>query len=288
MKFASAGAVALLIAVGFSWVNGSMGGARAVAENVRSSPILDAVSPVDVQQATVEGNAIVPLRGARAAVVPHHDLAAALVGRLVGSLRSAHPKTIVIIGPDHPNAGHTRYTVSVSDWSGLNRRFPTNTEAVEALRALPAVSVSEELIAREHSVLVPLPFLAAQFPDARFVLLTVRGGFDLDADRQLAETLGRSLGPDDLVIASVDFSHYKPFPAAQAEDEISLAALRSGNPDALAQIPADSPSSLVIAEMYAHDRGARELSVLDHSNSALLLGNPALTETTSYVTVVWR
>lgn len=253
-----------------------------------SSPLLDAIAPAEVAREMQAAAKVPGVDGVQAAVMPHHLLAQLIMARLVASLRAAKPDTIVIVGPDHQNAGPQRFTVSSSDWRWAGKTFSQNPTVVRALARLPNVAVNDEVIAREHSVLVPLPFLHAQFPKARFVLLITRGGFDRQGADIVAGALHQVLGPNDLVIASVDFSHYENLASAQAEDDRSLALLQGNNSEALGSIPADSPTSLAVAMTFARWRNALRETVIDHSNSALIQGQPAAATTTSYITMVWH
>ncbi len=286
LKFGSLAILGLAVAAILIGIRG--GWRHATADQSLSSQILDAIARPEVDAEMQAAAQQTTVANARAGVMPHHLVARSLMARLVVSLRSAKPDTIVIIGPDHQNAGPQRFTVSGSDWRWAGKAFPQNAAVVRALARLPNVAVADEVIAREHSVLIPLPFLQAQFPNARFVLLTTRGGFDLAGANVIASALQQALGPRDLVIASVDFSHYENLARAQAEDDRSLALLKGNDPAALATIPADSPTSLAVAMRFAQWRGATTVQVVDHSNSALIQGQPAATETTSYVTMVWR
>jgi AmmeMemoRadiSam system protein B len=251
--------------------------------------VLGEVDPVVVLRALEQGKTVEGVRSPVSAVVPHHyPVAADLIGTLVRALRDSTPRTVVILGPDHQDRGPKRFTVSSSDWSGRDRIYRVSPDVLGSLLRLPDVAASDAVVAAEHSVLVPLPFLSRQFPSARFVLMTVRSGFDGLAMRRMAETLNRVLGPKDLVVASVDFSHYKTLAEADAEDAVSLAALAKRDPDALGRIPADSPMSLAIAQQFALLRGAQNQTVIDHQNSARLLGLRDLASTTSYLTVVFH
>lgn len=254
----------------------------------QTSLILDSIGGDVLARAGTAGQTATALAHPIAAVLPHHIVAEGIIGRLVGTLRDAQPHTIVIVGPDHPNVGSRIFSVSSSNWRSQLGTFHTDAAVVSALKALPTVAVNETLIAHEHSVLTPLPFLARQFPQARFVLVTVRGGDHLVEARQIVAILDRVLGPNDLVVASVDFAHHTNVIGSQQEDDQSVAALMSGVTDALAGLPVDSPTSLMVASAFAADRHASARTVVDRGNSGLVLGHPEETDTTGYVTFVWH
>lgn len=285
-KFASTIVFILAAALFLFWEGGGLRSRHpAVA---KTSAVLDGVFPSDVQQAFDAAADTQKVSEPAAAVLPHYLPAKALLAGLVQSIRSSRPKTIVLIGPDHQNLGSRYMTTTLNDWQSSGVRYAINKRVVKKLSASPFVSAGDAVIADEHSVLIPLPFLAKQFPDAHFVLLTVRGRYDQNAIHDVTDRLISALDARDLVIASVDFSHYQPLAAAEIEDATSRAAIVAGNPDALATIPADSPASLAIAMGYAQRRGAHQTTIVGHTNSALILGDPTLASTTSFFAVVFH
>jgi AmmeMemoRadiSam system protein B len=163
-----------------------------------------------------------------------------------------------------------------------------NYEINKQLLTLPDVSITNPIIAQEHSVLNPMPFLARRFPEAKFVLIITRGGLQVSDEQRLAKKLNEILKPGDLVIASVDFSHYKDLARAQEEDAQSIAVLQKNDPQKLESIPADSPASLFVAMTYAKLRGAEEPTIINHKNSVDFTNQPNDPSTTSYITGVWE
>ena len=228
-----------------------------------------------------------PIPGIRAAILPHHLTARALIADLVQQLPKTEPATIVLLGPDHQNAGSTFFTSTASDWESGGLHYSIDHALTERLHEQGIALPNDEVIRQEHSVLIPMAFLARQYPQSRFVLLAVRGGFDQAAIQALATELHQKLGQNDLVIASVDFSHYQSLAQAEEEDRQSLRMLEAGNADVLQTIPADSPASLAVTMRFAQLRGASKLTILQHQNSAQILGDPALQSTTSYFTAVF-
>ncbi len=253
-----------------------------------SSPHLESISPTQVRASLTLEQPESVLREVRAAVLPHHLVADRLIGRLVSRLDPAPVRTIVLIGPDHANRGPSRFTVSNADWLWNGRTIRVNRDIVSNLKRLPELAVAEPIIQAEHSVLVPLPWLIERFPKTSFVLIAVQGGFDRPAAEQLATALAASLKPDDLVIASVDFSHQSGLSEVATEDERSNAALQAGTVEALASVAADSPMSLAVAAAYAQRRQSKKVTVLEHSNSVIELNGSSPGGITSYFTAVWQ
>ena len=251
-----------------------------------SSPQLEAIAPNRIQAALAKPGP--RLNRVSAAVLPHHLPADRLIGRLVARLDPTRIKTVVLIGPDHQNKGASRFSLSRSNWAWAGQTIKTNTAVVEQLSRRPEFSVAEPVIQAEHSVLIPLPFLAEQLPEANFVLIAVKGGWDRPAAEQLAVRLAQILAPDDLVVASVDFSHQSDLSDIAADDERSAAALQAGTVEAVSGAAADSPMSLAVAAAYARLRQATHVTVLEHSNSAAELNRGTNEGITSYFTAVWQ
>lgn len=263
------------------------GGGRRSHE-AQTSPVLDALPRAEIESAFA--NIPVPKKKmpvASAAIVPHHLTARSFLAELVQQLSDTRPATIVIVGPDHQNAGASLVTATADDWQSGGVRYAVNRTVVEQLRSSGLLTTNNTVIRQEHSVLVPMAFFAHRYPTAQFVLLAIRSGFDRALLRSLAGELTALLGPNDLVIASVDFSHYQSLAQAEQEDQQSLELLQAGDSDALERISADSPASLSLAMRFAQIRNSARLTVLRHGNSAQILGDPALQSTTSYFTAIF-
>ena len=252
-----------------------------------SSAVLNVVSPDDVQVAFAGEQLRPSTQQPIAVILPHHLVARGLIARAVLNAQRTQPQTVVVLGPDHENRGQTLATTSASPWASPWATYETNTTVVAALQQLPFVRVSEEVIRQEHSVLHPLPFLQHQFPQAHFVLITLRGGYDLTAAEQLAQTLDQVLDSDDLVVASVDFSHATTAQVAQDWDTQSLAALEAGELASLTDVHADSPQALAVAMTFAKFRNAGMFQVLDQSTAASIQQDLNQPYTTSYITGGW-
>ncbi|MFA6588286.1 MAG: AmmeMemoRadiSam system protein B [Patescibacteria group bacterium] len=252
-----------------------------------SSKILEEITLAQVESAYSAGQESKVVNGAKAAVLPHHLLADYLIGRLIGSLRTAQPTTIIIMGPDHQNKSLTEFSISDANWHWQNQIFEVNKKIVDDLKTLSSVTIDNELIKNEHSVLTPLPFLKKQFPNSNFVILAVKSGFGLAQIQEIANVLNKTLTENDLVIASVDFSHYQNFQIANLEDEKSLKLLEKMIPVELKDVSADSPTSLAIVMEFAKLRSAKGLEIIDHKNSAEISGNLASQSTTSYLDFVF-
>jgi len=102
--------------------------------------------------------------------------------------------------------------------------------ALEDLRALPFVEVSDRAHALEHSLEVHVPFLQAALGPLRLVPVVVG-----DANpSEVAALLDRLWGGDEtLIVVSSDLSHYLPYEAARARDRGTAEAILNLEPTLL-------------------------------------------------------
>ena len=218
-----------------------------------------------------------------AGILPHHTLVAPLLAAFFRGIENSPLSTVVIVGPDHGNAGRAYVTTARYLWDTPDRVVPANQELIQTLVDRGVAVYDDALIRREPSVSAVVPYLAHQFPEATVVPLALRGDLRSDKLEQLADVLADLLGPHDLVLASVDFSHYKDIVGARTDDQISLSAIASMDADAALHAPVDSPPSLSLIIRYAQLRGL-SYQELVHTNSAEFLHDLTLPSTTSYLT----
>lgn len=219
-----------------------------------------------------------------AGILPHHTLVAPLVAAFFRGLESENPPTtVVILGPDHGNIGNAYVTTADFSWSTPDGIVRSNQGYIRTLVDRGVASYDEGLIRREHGVSAVIPYIAHQFPDAAVVTLAIRGDLRSDKLEQLADALSEILGPDDLLVASVDFSHYKNVEGARADDERSLSVIETGDADAALEIPVDSPPTISLLLRFTKRRDLTYQQLIN-TNSAEFLHDPTITSTTSYLT----
>ena len=219
-----------------------------------------------------------------AGIVPHHTLAAPLIAAFFRGLETSDPPaTVIIIGPDHENKGTAYVTTANNSWSTPEGVVSANRDVIQTLVNRGVAEYDNALIRREPSVSAVLPYVAHQFPNASVVPLAIRGDLRSDKLGQLTDALSDLLGPNDLLIASVDFSHYKDIEGAHTDDERSLSTISTGDADTALDIPVDSPPSISLLLRFAKRRGLTYQQLV-HTNSAEFLHDSTITLTTSYLT----
>ena len=152
------------------------------------------------------------------AVVPHAGYLYS--GNTAAYVYSNLPKadTFVILGPNHTGMG-TPVSVSSETWS---TPFGEVKSDIDFIKALPKkiIDMDESAHKYEHSIEVQLPFLQHRFRDFKIVPICM-GMQDeetaLDVGMEISEAV-RKANKKVVIIASSDFSHYKPDKKAREDD----------------------------------------------------------------------
>jgi MEMO1 family protein len=126
----------------------------------------------------------------------------------------------------------------------------------------------------EHAIEVQLPFLQRTLGEFKLVPI-VMGGQDYDSCRSLGAALARLIagGPETLIVASSDLSHYHPYKDAVRIDGKTLGGIREWDYLSLSrnlesQVWEACGGGPIIAAMIASERlGARQAQLLKYANS---------------------
>ena len=131
-------------------------------------------------------------------------------------------KRVILLGPTHRVAVRGLAVPSVGRFATPLGFVELDTAALDVLRALPQVVVSDEAHALEHSLEVHLPFLQTVLREFKLVPLAV-GRADA---REVAAVLDAVWGgPETLIVVSSDLSHYLPYREAQGIDRATCEAI---------------------------------------------------------------
>jgi AmmeMemoRadiSam system protein B/AmmeMemoRadiSam system protein A len=128
------------------------------------------------------------------------------------ALRRQKVSRAFLLGPSHrlPFAGIALPAEDVRAYATPLGDLVIDHEAVAALRGQPGFAGPSEAHDGEHSLEMHAIFIAAVHPGTQLVPLVVGHLRDAGNARALAAGLRSLLRPDDVVIASSDFTHYGP------------------------------------------------------------------------------
>jgi AmmeMemoRadiSam system protein B len=159
------------------------------------------------------------------AVVPHAGYIYS--GNTAAYVYSALPRadTFVLLGPNHTGYG-SPVSVSGESWSTPLGEVSSDTEFIKALPKR-IIDLDEAAHKYEHSIEVQLPFLQHRFGDFNIVPICM-GMQDeetaLDVGMELVEAV-RKVKKKIVIIASSDFTHYKPDKVARENDAYYISSI---------------------------------------------------------------
>ena len=133
-------------------------------------------------------------------------------------------RRVVLLGPAHRVYLRGMALPSVDAFSTPLGDVPVDTRAVEQLRDLPGVQISDQAHADEHSLEVHLPFLQAVLGDFRVIPIVVGVCPASDVERVLEALWG---GDDTVIVASSDLSHFHCYDDAREIDARTTARIEA-------------------------------------------------------------
>ncbi len=165
---------------------------------------------------------------AKAIIAPHAGYVysgptAAHAYRLLESRRD-RIRRVVLLGPAHRVYLQGMAVPSVDAFATPLGDVVIDTDAVEQVREMPGMQISDEAHAEEHSLEVHLPFLQTVLDDFKLVPIVV-GVCDAIEVEAVVEALWG--GDETLIVASSDLSHFHPYAEAQEIDANTTARIEA-------------------------------------------------------------
>jgi len=172
----------------------------------------------------------------KAVIVPHAGyiysgpIAASAYAHLLGQGGSI--RRVILLGPSHHIGFHGVALPHSNGFATPLGVIPVDMAAIRLIADAPGVVFDDRPHACEHSLEVQLPFLQSILGDFSIVPLCL-GQVDPSVVGNLLETLWG--GPETLIVASSDLSHYHPYASAQAIDRQSMAQIQAFQANLLPQ-----------------------------------------------------
>ncbi len=218
----------------------------------------------------------------RAGTISHHLFIRDLIARyFTGLARRVHPETIILIGPNHHARGHSPIAISALRWRTPFGFVEPDTARIRRISTTGLACVEEEPFVNEHSIGALVPFVRRSFPGSRIVPIIFKKAANRRECMELARVIACQM-EDAIVLASLDFSHYKTSSEAEAEDSASISVLRSFAADRIDEAFVDSRPALLTLMSICEIIGAGNIDVVEHTNSGILSHN-ARVACTSYI-----
>jgi AmmeMemoRadiSam system protein B len=155
----------------------------------------------------------------KAVIVPHagYIYSGPIAASAYARLRQAKDriKRVVLLGPVHRVPVMGLALPDTEAFATPMGEVPLDMDAMDSIRSLPQVVISDAAHAQEHSLEVQLPFLQQVLGDFKLVPLAV-GNASPDEVADVLEQLWG--GEETLIVISSDLSHYLPYNEAKQID----------------------------------------------------------------------
>ncbi|MFZ5754617.1 MAG: AmmeMemoRadiSam system protein B, partial [Bacillota bacterium] len=188
-----------------------------------------------------------PVQGkVKGGIVPHHLLAGALIADFISLLAEQKPEVIIIVGPNHKNAG-AKIISGLYNWETSEGLVKTERSIVNQLHQKGLVVLDDKVLSQEHSIGTILPFIKHYLPETKIVPIIFHHDVSLKEIDPLVQELAPLLKENAVILGSVDFSHYLTRREAEAKDVFTLKVMQDFNYTTLFRLGndhLDSPPSL--------------------------------------------
>ena len=218
----------------------------------------------------------------RGAILPHHLTAGYIPATFFKYLEKQKPSLVVILGPDHYFRGNGRPLTASGDWLTVFGQTRGSNDLAERLKAGGFVAIDDAAVNADQSISALAPFITKSAPQAKLLPIIFDRNVPNEAVDRLAERLFVLLPADAVLVASVDFSHYLPWSTANFHDELSQVAINNFDYARLPALDTDAPAGLRAFFRLMEKFEAKKIAFALSDNSAHLMNDSSLEETTSY------
>ena len=222
-------------------------------------------------------------------ITPHHGLALDMITRFYGQISSGAIRRVWLLSPDHFKRAGNYAAVCGDDWLAAGRTLAADAVAKSGFSNMSIVEVNSRLFADEHGITIHIPLIARYFPNATIVPMVLKSDTPDIVLLTLKNYMLGVMGEGDLVILSMDMSHYKTPEEMKAEDERSLEALTNLEPMKTDRIDIDARRAASLVLRLFKDMGAERGEVMERMDSSDIMGYKLDPKSgTSYATIIFK
>jgi AmmeMemoRadiSam system protein B len=220
-------------------------------------------------------------------VVPHHEIALGMMLHFYDRFPAQKVERVFLFSPDHFKQVTGWAAVCADGWETSSRTLHSDESAIAALVGTNIALENSQIFAAEHGITIHIPLVARFFPNAAVVPVLLRHDIPDMAVLSLRKALMSVMREGDVVILSMDLSHYKTPEAMAAEDKRTLAVLTGMSVAATGSIDADAGRASSLVMLVLRDMGARSGELIERTDSSSILGK-RFESGTSYATIIYR
>lgn len=216
-------------------------------------------------------------------IVPHHLLAGQISATFFKSLQKQNPEVIYLIGPDHYHAGNGEILTTDFAWQTPYGVLVPEKNIISDLQEKNiAKIVGKDVFATEQSISSLVSFIKKSIPQTKIVPIIFSYQTPTATLEKVYEYFLENISEKEVIVASVDFSHYLTNPVADFHDELSKQVIKNLDYERVFKLETDSPGSLYILTKYLSTKNYGKVAYELSTNSAQILNTSSLKEITSY------
>lgn len=219
----------------------------------------------------------------RILLVNQHILAAHLIAEQFALAADENIKTVVLITQNNWNAGRASIITSDLGWSTQLGNISKDQELVDTLSDERVAEVDESIFKYEHGVTGVVPYVAHFFPNARIVPIVIRDNASQDAIDALVAVLSELNLQQTAIVGTIDMSHYLPKYIADVHDRMAVQVIQHFDYESLSRLDIDTVPTLQVLMRIADRQGLTTFVETNRINSADIVGDDEIMETTGYV-----
>ena len=220
-------------------------------------------------------------------ITPHHGIALDMIARFYERISSEKILRVWLLSPDHFERARNYASVCGDNWQTAGRILEADAAAKNGFDRMSVVEINPRLFAEEHGITIHIPLIAQYFPNATVVPMVLKSNTPDIAILMLKNYMLGAMRENDIIILSMDLSHYKTPEEMAEEDERSLAVLTGLEPMRTDLIDIDARRAASLVLRLFRERGAERGIVIERMDSSDVLGY-RVESGTSYATIVYK
>ena len=260
---------------------------REVLRSPYDAAVASAYAPFDLRGPDLARDSGVKIIGG---IAPHHDVAIEMILRFYAAVReNREVRRVFLFAPDHFRQVRRWAAVCPADWAhfaDLPGVLSADFEAVSILGGSSFVEMRPEIFEKEHGITLHIPLVARFFPGATVVPILLRPDIPDIALLSLRKRLAGIMREGDMIILSMDLSHYKTPAGLHAEDDRTIPVLTQMRHAELRGLDIDAPRAAALALLLLRDLGAKSGTLLERTDTSEVSGE-FIESGTSYATIVY-
>lgn len=214
-------------------------------------------------------------------IVNHHLFAPNYIAEVLESISTKEEKTVVLVSPNHFDAGVNDITASDAYWDTAYGVMESDKNLINDL----GIPINNNCFKEEHGIKNVITFVKHAFPNSKVVPIIVKEKTDIKNLDSVVDQISQR--DNIIVIGSFDFAHEKNVLEARIKDKTSLAILKNLDVDNYNSITVDSQKGLYLVMRHALNNGAGKFELFRNTSAAELIDDYQTTENTSYITGIY-